>query len=163
MDIASATPVRDLIECICLVYHVARNVRRPIREGKLPFEPRFERIHMLAQNRSEASKQMTAVRASARAQPSALAAADAFQRLYDLTLEDLRVLYDAPIWRYSPLGGRKWAVIVARVLDAVRTWDAAGPSRQQDLLTALLELPHRSGTLRTKLDMLEAAPDHAVA
>lgn len=163
MDIAPATPVRDLVDCICLVYHEARNVRRPLREGKLPIEPRFERIRMLAQNRIEAWKQMAAVRASARAQPSALAAADAFRRSYNLTLEDLGVLYDAPIWWYSPLGGRKWAVIAARILEAVRAWNAVGPSQRRDLLEALLELPHHSGTLRTKLDTLEALPSKAAA
>lgn len=151
-------PARDLVDCICLVYHEARNAKRPLREGKLPSEARYARIRMLAQNRVAAWRQMAPARASARTARSAVGAADVFRATYRLTLQDLRDLFEAPVWWYSPLGGRKWAVIAARVLEAVEAWDSVASVQRRVILDGLLDLPHHSGTLRTKLDLLESAP-----
>lgn len=53
---------RTIAELVCLVYHDARNVRHPIKAGKLPDGTPYAKLVVLPRNRLEAWRAMAAVR-----------------------------------------------------------------------------------------------------
>ena len=144
-----------LIECICLVFHEARNVRSPIKKGKVSNSDRFQKLTSLDKDRKLAWQQMAHVRERARITETAALAAEVFAGEYGLKLDDLRVLFEAPIWYHdSAYGGSVWGGISKAVLRTVESWDATRDNGRHQLIEDLIALSHHSGTMGSKLKLL---------
>jgi hypothetical protein len=80
-----------------------------------------------------------------------------FQKRFQITLEDLEDLYGHPGWKGSPFGGNQWlevARFVIRLRDALETGDAGA---QTELLEQISSLRHNTGSLKSKLQTLDAS------
>jgi len=72
---------RILAELVCLVYHEARNVRHPIKAGKLPDAGKYAKLTSIPRDRLDAWKAMDGVRTDAASSNSSPAVVEAFQAL----------------------------------------------------------------------------------
>ena len=93
--------LRDVVDLICLPYHEARNVRHPIKAKKLPSDSKYKKLLNLPNNRDKAWRHMVKIRNKAAAVRTARQAAHVFQAEYDLTLDELSVLFHSPCWKDS--------------------------------------------------------------
>ena len=148
--------LRELVDLICLVYHEARNVRHPVRNGRVNDADRYHGlIHGLAANRKDAWRQMDAVRDRAVRAGSAAGAAAAFQAQYRLDLAELTELYEKPFWRGSAYGGNAWAPISARVRELVSAIAGGDNARASELREEILSMAHNTGKVARKLTRLK--------
>jgi hypothetical protein len=145
---------RILAELVCLVYHEARNVRHPIKAGKLPNAGKYAKLTSVPTNRLDAWKAMAGIRTDAARGDGAPAVVEVFEQRFGLTLVELEALYHAPIWKASAYGGNRWAPICVAIRDLAKAIERCEVGRTADLLGAIPRLRHNTGTVGEKLARL---------
>jgi hypothetical protein len=140
---------------LCLVYHEARNVRHPIKAGKLADDPKYAKLMTLPHNRLAAWSAMAKIRQKAAAAVTAEVAAAIFEGEFRIGLAELEGLYRAPCWKGSSLGGNRWAPICAQVRELVKALQLGDDLRASGLLRTIPEMRHNTGTVESKLKGLE--------
>ncbi len=140
-----------LVELICLCYHEARNVRHPLRQGKVAPDAKYAALLNLAHNRDDAWQQMGMLRAKAPCAQTPRGAAHVFQKSYGLSLEDLSELFGAPCWKDSACGGNKWSAICSRVCDLLQSLERRDESCTAQLVDTILGMRHNTGKVGEKL------------
>ena len=148
--------LREVLDLICLVYHEARNVRHPIDAGKLVDAPQFKTLRSLSRKRGVAWQQMTDVRERATDLENIRKARKIFECHFGLSLQDLVVVYEKPIWRHSALGGNKWADITRKVCDLAVAMEAESGQRARELHREILLMCHNTGRVAEKLRALRS-------
>lgn len=129
-----------LADIVCLIYHEARNIRWPIRAGKLVPSPQFEKLLQLPDNSREAWRQMRRAREVASNAQSAVAVAGIFEAQYGIRLEDVYRMFEQPIWKHSARGGNVWARIAQKLLSLLEEWAHSEPSSLQPHAEILLQM-----------------------
>lgn len=150
--------LRDLVDFICLLYHEARNVRHPIKQGRLPDHPKYRKLIHLPRNRDEAWQHMAKVRREASMAGTARGIEYAFQQAYDLDINDLLALYQSDCWRATPYGGNRWAPICSKVQDLLEIIDLGDIARTIGYSNAIRLMEHNTGKVGEKLRRLKQAP-----
>jgi hypothetical protein len=140
----------EIVDLICLVYHEARNVRHPIKKGRVADPSPFARLVALPTSRDAAWIAMAATRDEARQAGGIEKARQVFARRFGPDLADLHRLYAMPVWKDSALGGNKWVQISAKLGELV---DADDACRTVD---EILDMSHNTGTVRDKLAQLRS-------
>ena len=140
-----------LIDYVCLLYHEARNVRHPLKAGKLPDDSKYAELTSLPVNRNHAWDSMKSVREKADVALSAAEVVHVFHSRYGLTLAGLQDLYNDSCWRDSAFGGNKWAPICTAVRQLVEAADAGDTTRTRELLENIPQIKHNTGTVGKKL------------
>ena len=147
--------VTIFVDVVALLYHEARNVRYLKRRGYAGLE-KYDSLVNLADSRNPAWPQIQESRKSARRCSSAREVEAVFGRRFGVTLHDLEVLYAHPGWKDSPLGGNKWLNVarwVIRLRDAIGRGDV---QVQKELLAQFPNLRHNNGSVKSKLEQLDA-------
>lgn len=116
--------INDLTDLICLLYHEARNVRHPIKEGKLSKKSKYEKLINLPTNRNLAWKHLSKARNKFSELSTAIDIKDAFYNEFHLSLEDLLQLYKETCWKHSLYGGNKWFPICKEVISLVDKFES---------------------------------------
>ncbi|NIM50848.1 MAG: hypothetical protein GTO22_16635 [Gemmatimonadales bacterium] len=148
--------LQRIVEIICLVYHEARNIRHPIKVGKLERLPVYDALVNLPTNRDDAWIQMEKHRERAALSGSTKGAAGAFAQAFGLTLEELHELYRGDFWRDSAYGGNRWAPISQRVKELVEVADAAEDACVAAMIEEILCMCHNTGKVGDKLRQLSS-------
>jgi hypothetical protein len=151
-----AVILEDLVDMICLVYHEARNIRHPVREHKVSNSNSYAKLINLPKNRDKAWDQMGVIRDRAVRARTPDGAAAFFERQFALDLADLVDLYEKPFWKHSAYGGHRWAPITTKVRDLACAMSSENDSQAQELHSELLEMPHNTGDVATKLKSLKS-------
>lgn len=146
--------LQRIVEIICLVYHEARNIRFPIKDGKLQRLAAYSALLNLASNTSKAWTQMEKHRGKAVLTGSAKGAADEFGRAFGLSLDELHELYRGDFWRHSSLGGNRWAAISERVRELLEIADKAAGAPVTAMIEEILSMRHNNGKVGDKLQQL---------
>ena len=146
----------QVVDLICLIYHEARNIRHPLRAGKLVHTSQYASLVSLPKNRDDAWRRMSDLRSHAASSGSIEAATDSFERVFGLNLPDVAALYRMPIWKHSAYGGNKWAEIGTKVCDLVDAMTAGAGSRTEELYREIISMHHNTGRVAEKLDRLKA-------
>jgi hypothetical protein len=149
--------LEQIVEIICLVYHEARNIRHPVKAGKLQCDPKYSTLLDLPRDRYDAWTKMANRREKAALTGSARGAADAFERFYGLTLDELRELYLREVWRASSCGGNRWAPISKRAKELVEMPNSAGSASVAAMIAEILRMDHNTGKVGDKLQQLSAS------
>ncbi len=146
------------VDLICLVYHEARNVRHPVKAGKLEDADKFKRlIDRLPHNRDDAWQDMKTIKSRAVKAGTVKAAMTVFEETFDLSLQDLITLYQMPIWRHSLYGGNKWANIGSRIWDLVQAMESGTDLQAQEIYREVTAMYHNTGrTVAEKLHTLNS-------
>lgn len=150
---SQAVPI--FVDVVALLYHEARNVRHLKRAEHAGLE-KYNRLVHLAANRYHAWAQIQELRKSAGRCSSAREAEAVFRGRFRVTLDDLEVLYAHPGWKDSAFGGNEWLKVARRV---IRLRDAIGRGDvqvQKELLEEILNLCHNTGSVKSKLEELDA-------
>jgi hypothetical protein len=147
--------IQNLIDIICLVYHEARNVRHPIKAGKLPKDQKYYKLLNLPHNRDDAWLQMAGVREKAAHCQTARDAAQVFQNEYGLGLEELFALYREPCWKGSLYGGNKWAPICSKLISLLEAIESGDARKGSQFLKEIIKMEHNTGTVEQKLKKLK--------
>lgn len=148
--------LENLVVFVCLLYHEARNVRWPIKQGLVCNPEKYVKLVSLPRNRYDAWKCMAKVRTRALRAPTAGDVVAVFREQHGLSLDELLQLYQAPFWKDSTsVGGNKWGAITAKVRDLVQSYDAANERRTGQLVDELLQMEHNTGLVEKKLQDLE--------
>lgn len=155
--------MRNLVDFICLLCHEARNVRHPIKAGKIPRESKYIRLINLPHNRYSAWLVMAKARDKAARAERAEDAVRVFQEEYGLNLKELLELYHYPCWKHSACGGNKWASICSKISDLVEALDSGDDILSAQLLEALPRMEHNTGILERKLQDLKNGCDVATS
>lgn len=155
MNTEQAERLTRLADCICLVFHEARNVRHI--KHKIENWAKYKELISLPKNRSEAWKAMSGTRNVAARAVTAVQALDRFQEKYRVSIEELCCLYQEPIWKDSAsVGGNKWMSISRKVADLVRVFDL-GDSAAFDIQHGeLMGMKHNTGVVGDKLKNLNS-------
>ena len=153
--VQKSNQMAELVDLICLVYHEARNVRHPIKHGRLSTDGIYRKLLNLAKNRATAWDQMAQVRDKAARAKTPVDAAMVFQEVYDLTLNDLQQLYRQPFWRHSPTGGNKWSDITKAVENLMTCMVSGQSAPAIALICEILDMRHNTGLVRAKLECLK--------
>ena len=151
--------LRNVVDLICLAYHEARNVRHPIREGKVVDASQYARLVSLPHNRDHAWKEMDILRSRANDSIDIIAARTVFEKFFGVSLQDLVVLYKMPIWKASAFGGNPWADISVRICALVDCFAAANWPQAEALYKEILSMTHNTGKVADKLCKLASAND----
>ena len=149
--------MRTLVDLICLVYHEARNVRHPIKDGKLAKEAKYLILRNLPKNRDEAWMQMSKLREKAVDFKTAEEVVNIFQKEYEISLEEILTLYKEPCWKNTPYGGNRWAPICFRVLELVEVIKTGDSINAKQLIKQILRMEHNTGLVCEKLYELKKA------
>lgn len=146
-----------LADGLALVYHEARHVRHLVRAGYLLCNG-WEQLLSLPTNRVEAWRTIAPSRRAASGSPDRVRAAQAFERRFSKTVDDLRALYGLSHWRHaSSVGGHAWHEVVALVSDLGDAIDQRDASVVLTVSEAILQGRHNNGFLRDKILGLDAA------
>ncbi len=148
-----------VVDVICLVYHEARNLRHPVKAGKLQTDPRYGRLLSLPVSRDAAWVAMSSHRKRAALAGSAKGAVQAFEAAFGLSLDELHQLYLREFWKGSSYGGNRWAPITERVGDLVAMADAAGDEAVVAMLDGIHAMCHNTGKVGDKLRDLKECCD----
>jgi hypothetical protein len=149
--------IENLVDLICLLYHEARNVRYPIKAGKIQDGDKYGKLINLPNNKYQAWRHMSKVRTKAIATQVPADASKVFKREFGLSLEDLLELYLAPCWKDSAYGGNKWAPICSRVRDLIEARESGDEAHYAQLFETILRMEHNTGTVERKLHGLKNA------
>lgn len=155
----STKRLENLVDLICLLYHEARNVRHPIKAGKIQSKSNYNKLISLPNNRYEAWQHMAKVRTKAIATQKPINVLHVFQQEYGLSLEDLLVLYRASCWKGSKYGGNKWAPICSKVCDLIKVLNSADDCISAQLFEKIPQMEHNTGRVRQKLLDLKKSLD----
>lgn len=140
-----------VVDLISLVYHEARNVRHPIKAGILTEASKYTRLVSLPNNRDDAWQHMSALRSRAVDSGTIEGARETFERFFGVTLRDLVMLYEMPIWRHSAYGGNKWAGISSKICELVDAMAAGAWSQAEELYREIMSMRHNTGQVVDKL------------
>jgi hypothetical protein len=140
---------------LCLVYHEARNVRHPIKDGCLEGAS-YERLRNLPTNRERAWEAMQDLRVQASLAESALAASRMFEQRFKIGLEPLLDLYKSECWGSSSYGGNPWVVITEAVMELRDALARSDSEQVDDLLERIQLMHHHTGQVGDKLARLDA-------
>lgn len=145
-----------IVDLICLVYHEARNVRHPIKAGKLADASKFARLLNLPTNRDDAWRHMSSLRNHAVNSGTIEAACKVFEQAFGVGLKDLVVLYEMPIWKHSAYGGNKWAGISSKICHLVDAMKITNELHAPGLYRDVLSMDHNTGRVADKLRRLNS-------
>jgi len=148
--------IDDLTDLICLLYHEARNVRHPLKEGKLSKKSRYEKLLNLPTNRNLAWKQLSKTRDKFAKLSTSIDIKDAFNHEFHISLEDLLQLYKEPCWKDSSYGGNKWFPICKEVISLVDKFDSIDEKERLFYINSIKTMEHNTGTIEEKLNRLES-------
>jgi hypothetical protein len=140
---------------VALAYHEARNVRHLVKKGYFEKGQYRLLIDGLPNERVEAWKRLYPLRRQAASAADARKAADVFCRAFGHSLEDFVVLSKDSHWSGTRKGGNRWAEIdqaLVELRDAMSRCDDEGVA---ELLSQIPKMPHNTGYLGEKLEMLE--------
>ena len=144
----------QIAELICLVYHEARNIRIPIRRGKVPEKLRFAALMVLSAHPDLAWLELSPHRHAASRAKSADLAASMFANRFHHTLTDLAYLFQQPYWDIRSTGGPMWANVAIKIWELIGTRDLGDDSGSTDLYRELLQMPVPSGRVMDRLQSL---------
>lgn len=144
----------DVVDLVCLAYHEARNVRYPIKAGKLSDAPEYQRVKSLPKNRYRAWQHMEKVRAQCTGADSIDEVLRIFQANYGLSVDELVVLYEKPCWKDSKYGGNKWTPICIRLLTLVGALRSHDYETAKNLIQRIRDMEHNTGKVGRKLEEL---------
>ncbi|MFI5331597.1 MAG: hypothetical protein ACHQ2F_11295, partial [Desulfobaccales bacterium] len=147
--------ITSLVDFICLLYHEARNVRHPIKAGKLSNESKYSKLLTLSKNRDEAWQQMGRLRDRAANFSQISEVKSVFQNEYEIILEELLILYREPCWKGSLYGGNKWAPICSKIIDLLGALESGDKVKSSQLFEAIPKMEHNTGTVEQKLKKLK--------
>jgi len=145
---------KNLVDFICLLYHEARNVRHPIKAGKLSKESKYSKLLTLPKNRDEAWQQMGRLRDKAANFSQISEIKSLFQNEYGITLEELLILYREPCWKGSLYGGNQWAPICSKIINLMGALESGNKVKSSQLFEAIPRIEHNTGTVEQKLRKL---------
>jgi hypothetical protein len=148
--------VGQIAELICVAYHEARNIREPIRLGKVSGRSRYAALLGLSTQAQAAWRELSGLRTAAGKASSADMAAEIFARRFRLTLAELVELFQQPFWEDVPTGGPVWAKIVLRLWELVGIHALGDDPGSAELYRDLLEMPTESGRLGDRLKSLQS-------
>jgi len=147
--------IRSLIDFICLLYHEARNIRHPIKAGKLPEEPKYFKLFALSKNRDEAWQQMGRLRNKAASFSQISEIRYLFQTEYGISIGELLILYQEPCWKGSLYGSNKWAPISCKIIELLEAIDSGDNLKSSKLFEIIPKMEHNTGTVEEKLRKLK--------
>jgi len=147
----------DLVDLICLLYHEARNVRHPIKKGKLDKEAKYLRLLNLSNDRDEAWIQMAKLRGKAASYKTADEVVNVFQKEYGISLDEILILYGEPCWRNTNYGGNRWAPICSKIIELVGVIKSGDSINAKQLIKQILRMEHNNGLVCEKLYELKKA------
>ena len=147
----------ELVDLICLLYHEARNVRHPIRDGKLAKEAKYSRLLNLSNNRDEAWIQMAKLRRKAASYKTVDEFVNIFQKEYGISLDELLILYEKPCWKNTPYGGNRWAPICFKIIELLGVIKSGDSVNVNQLIKQILRMEHNTGLVCEKLYKLKKA------
>lgn len=145
----------QLSDFVCLLYHEARNVRHPIKAGKLDNDLKYQRLISLPKNKYAAWQEMAKVRERARKAQNTIDVANVFREEYSISLEDIFNLYKSPCWKNSAYGGNKWAPICSKIISLVEAIESGMDIRVAELLGEIRAMEHNTGRVEDKLSDLK--------
>src|SRR5438445_5073752 len=138
MDEHAVDPLKLFVDGLTLVYHEGRHARHLIEGGHLAREG-WELLLKLPPHRTEAWRQLQAVREAARQKPKVNDAMRVFENHFARTLDDLHELYQNPSWKHAKtVGGHAWRYIAGAVKELAKTIDHGDSSTVQKCCTDLL-------------------------
>ena len=146
---------KQLAELVCLVYHEARNIRIPIRRGKVPDSLRYSALMVLSAHSNLAWRELSTLRNAAGKAQNATLAASIFGNRFHLSLIELAHLFQGSFWD-ALSGGPMWANVTIKVWELIGTKDLADESGSRDLYRDLLQMPVQSGRVVDRLRSLQA-------
>ena len=152
--------MRDMIlkfaDLVTLLYHEGRNVRHLVKKGHT-VDPKFLSLRDgLATNRCEAWKQIQPLRLEAGKARSGREVERIFERRFNLTLDDLVVLYADLGWRGTSFGGNAWLPIARKVTQVRDLLDSGRKDEADCLIGPILESYHNTGKISGKLEELDS-------
>ena len=152
--------MRDMIlkfaDLVALIYHEGRNVRHLVKKGHT-VDPKFLSLRDgLATNRCEAWKQIQPLRLEAGKAQSGREVERIFERRFNLTLDDLVVLYADLSWRGTSFGGNAWLPIARKVTQVRDLLDSGRKNEADRLIDLILESYHNTGKISDKLEDLDS-------
>ncbi len=150
--------LENTVDLICLVYHEARNVRHPIKKGKLQDADKYNRLrHRLSHDRDGAWQDMKRIRSRAVKAGTVEGAVSVFEETFGLSLQDLIRLYEMPIWKDTLYGGNKWAGISSKIWDLVQAMESGMDLQAQLIYREVTGMYHNTGrTVTEKLHSLKS-------
>lgn len=143
--------MQEFVDLTCLLYHEARNVRHPIKAGKLQNEAKYHRLLNLPNNRDQAWQQMAKIRDKAASFLNAEEVVRVFQDEFVISLDELLILYREPCWRGSLYGGNKWAPICSKIIKLLKFMKSGDDVNISMLLKTIFQMEHNTGTVEQKL------------
>jgi hypothetical protein len=145
-----------LADYTALVYHEARNVRHLIQTRVIEPEA-WKYLVVLPVNRNKAWEALQDIRSEAQQAETVRAALLPFERRFRVTLEQLQVLYDNPVWRNAAYGGNAWKAITKLVRQLAVALEKGQLAEVSGLLPMLSQAKHNTGSLLAKLRQLDEA------
>jgi hypothetical protein len=148
--------IAQVTELICLAYYEARNVRNPVRLGKVVDRGRYASLLGLSPYGRAAWREMSGLRSAAARSTSADLAAEVFAKRFRLTLAELVELYQQPFWSDVAMGGSAWAKIVLTIWELVGVHALGDELASAELYFDLLESPINSERVKDRLKSLQS-------
>lgn len=138
-------------DLVALLYHEGRNVRHLVKKGH-PIDPKFLALREgLATNRCQAWKQIQPLRLQASKARSGEEVELIFRQQFNLTLDDLVVLYTHPSWKGTLYGGNSWLPIAHKIKEVRDLLDSGREDEAGFLMGLILEMSHNTGKVSEKL------------
>jgi hypothetical protein len=158
---STATHLALLADYLALVYHEARNVRHLIHAGFLEPGP-WARLTSLPVNREKAWSGLQSTRTAARKAQRPCDVLSAFERRFQISLQQLIGLYGHQAWRGGAHGGNAWKGIAQLVSDAAEHLEANSIAETQETFDRLAKAHHNTGLVGEKLHRLDRVIESAV-
>ncbi len=120
-------------------------------------DPKFLSLRdRLATNRCQAWKQTQPLRLQASKARSGKEVELIFKQQFNLTLDDLVVLYTHPNWKGTLYGGNAWLPIAHKVKEVRDLLDSGRKDEADCLMGLILEMQHKTGKVGEKLRNLDS-------
>lgn len=148
--------ISSFADLVTLLYHEGRNVRHLVEKDSTVYPKFLPLRNGLAKNRCEAWKQIQPLRLEASKAQLARQVEQIFERRFNLTLDDLVVLYANPSWKGMPYGGNAWLPIAHKVKEVRDLLDSGRKDEAYCLVGLILEMPHSTGKVCDKLRNLDS-------
>ena len=143
-------------DLVTLLYHEGRNVRHLVKKNP-QIDPRFLSLRdRLATNRYQAWKQLQPLRLAAGKVQLAKQIELIFKRHFNLTLDDLVILYAHPRWKGTAYGGNAWLHIAHKVKEVIDLLDSGRENEAGYLIGSIMEMSHNTGKISEKLKDLDS-------
>jgi len=149
--------MRDFVNLICLLYHEARNVRHPLKEGKLAKEEKYLKLTNLPNGRDKAWIKMAEFRGKVSNCKDIDKVVNAFQKEYGMGLDELLSPYKEPCWKNTDYGGNRWAPICSKIMELVEVIKTGDSLKAVQMIKEILRMEHNTGVVCEKLYNLTKA------